>query len=67
MLVIEPKADINIKQEKHNGNCKKILCNNIAVLLYSQMDIQKDMIFLNVYFSKLEFDVKLQTMKLIIY
>ena len=40
---------------------------NNFMLLYSQMDIQKDMIFLNVYFSKLEFDVKLQTMKLIIY
>ena len=53
MLVTEPKADINIKQEKHNGNCKQFY---VAVLLYSQMDIQKDMIFLNVYFRKLELD-----------
>ena len=47
MLVIESKADIYIKQEKRNGN-KTILCNNISVLLYSQMDIQNDVIFLNV-------------------
>ena len=26
------------------------------MLLYSQMDIQKDMIFLDVYFKKLELD-----------
>ena len=56
MLVIEPKADIYIKQEKCNGNCEQFLCNNITVLLYSQMDIQKDVIFLNVYFRKLELD-----------
>ena len=30
--------------------------NNIVVLLYSQMYIQKDMIFLSVYFRKLELD-----------
>lgn len=30
--------------------------NNIAMLLYSQMNIQKDMIFLSVYFRKLELD-----------
>ena len=55
MLVIESMADIYIKQEKRNGN-KTILCNNIVVFLYSQMDMQKDMIFLNVYFRKLELD-----------
>ena len=30
--------------------------NNIVVLLYSQMYIQNDMIFLSVYFRKLELD-----------
>ena len=39
MLVIEPKAAIYIKQEKRKGN-QTILCNHIAVVLYSKLEIQ---------------------------